>query len=273
MPKVLISDDLSPRATEIFEERGIEVDRKVGMKPEELLACIDAYDGLAIRSATKATREVLAAASNLKVIGRAGIGVDNVDVDAATEAGVVVMNTPFGNAVTTAEHAIAMICALAREIPMANASTQAGKWEKSRFMGTEITGKRLGLIGCGNIGSIVADRACGLKMRVSAYDPYLSDERAVDLGVRKVDLDTLLEEADFISLHTPLTDATRDILDAEALAKTKGFLMINLDVRATQTRAIQSFEARGFSRYAVNEHYARVDDAYVTGYYFHKELK
>jgi D-3-phosphoglycerate dehydrogenase len=242
MSKVLISDDLSPRATDIFIERGIEVDRKVGMSPEELLACIGEYDGLAIRSATKATRTVLAAAGNLKVIGRAGIGVDNVDVAAATEAGVVVMNTPFGNAVTTAEHAIAMICALARQIPMADRSTQSGKWEKSRFMGTELTGKRLGLIGCGNIGSIVADRARGLKLRVIAYDPYLSDERAVDLGVRKVDLDTLLAEADFISLHTPLTDSTRDIINAVAIAKTKpgvrivncarGGLIVEADLRA-----------------------------------------
>ena len=242
MPKVLISDDLSPRAIDIFIERGVEVDRKVGMSPEELLACIGEYDGLAIRSATKATRAVLAAAGNLKVIGRAGIGVDNVDVAAATAAGVVVMNTPFGNAVTTAEHAIAMICALARQIPMADRSTQAGKWEKSRFMGTELTGKRLGLIGCGNIGSIVADRARGLKLRVIAYDPYLSDERAVDLGVRKVDLDTLLAEADFISLHTPLTDSTRDIIDAAAIAKTKlgvrivncarGGLVVEADLRA-----------------------------------------
>ncbi len=242
MPKVLISDDLSPRAIDIFIERGIEVDRKVGMSPEELLASIGEYDGLAIRSTTKATRAVLAAAGNLKVIGRAGIGVDNVDVAAATEAGVVVMNTPFGNAVTTAEHAIAMLCALARQIPMADQSTQAGKWEKSRFMGTELTGKRLGLIGCGNIGSIVADRARGLKLRVIAYDPYLSDERAVDLGVRKVDLDTLLAEADFISLHTPLTDSTRDIIDAAAIAKTKpgvrivncarGGLLVEADLRA-----------------------------------------
>ena len=251
MPKVLISDDLSARATDIFIERGIEVDRKVGMKPEELLACIAKYDGLAIRSATKATREVLAQASNLKVIGRAGIGVDNVDVDAATEAGVVVMNTPFGNAVTTAEHAIAMICALARQIPMANESTQAGKWEKSRFMGTELTGKRLGLIGCGNIGSIVADRARGLKMRVIAYDPYLTDERAVDLGVRKVDLDTLLAEADFISLHTPLTDATRDIIDAGTLAKTKkGVRIVNcarggLVVEAALREALESGHVAG----------------------------
>jgi D-3-phosphoglycerate dehydrogenase len=242
MPKVLISDDLSPRAIDIFIERGIEVDRKVGMSPEELLTSIGEYDGLAIRSTTKATRAVLAAAGNLKVIGRAGIGVDNVDVAAATEAGVVVMNTPFGNAVTTAEHAIAMLCALARPIPMADQSTQAGKWEKSRFMGTELTGKRLGLIGCGNIGSIVADRARGLKLRVIAYDPYLSDERAVDLGVRKVDLDTLLAEADFISLHTPLTDSTRDIIDAAAIAKTKpgvrivncarGGLLVEADLRA-----------------------------------------
>jgi D-3-phosphoglycerate dehydrogenase len=242
MPKVLISDDLSPRAIDIFIERGIEVDRKVGMSPEELLTSIGEYDGLAIRSTTKATRAVLAAAGNLKVIGRAGIGVDNVDVAAATEAGVVVMNTPFGNAVTTAEHAIAMLCALARQIPMADQSTQAGKWEKSRFMGTELTGKRLGLIGCGNIGSIVADRARGLKLRVIAYDPYLSDERAVDLGVRKVDLDTLLAEADFISLHTPLTDSTRDIIDAAAIAKTKpgvrivncarGGLLVEADLRA-----------------------------------------
>jgi D-3-phosphoglycerate dehydrogenase len=242
MPKVLISDDLSPRAIDIFIERGIEVDRKVGMSPEELLTSIGEYDGLAIRSTTKATRAVLAAAGNLKVIGRAGIGVDNVDVAAATEAGVVVMNTPFGTAVTTAEHAIAMICALARQIPMADQSTQAGKWEKSRFMGTELTGKRLGLIGCGNIGSIVADRARGLKLRVIAYDPYLSDERAVDLGVRKVDLDTLLAEADFISLHTPLTDSTRDIIDAAAIAKTKpgvrivncarGGLLVEADLRA-----------------------------------------
>ena len=228
MPKVLISDKMSDRACEIFDARGIEVDVKPGMSEDELIACIGEYDGLAVRSATKATEKVIAAAANLKVIGRAGIGVDNVDIAAATANGVVVMNTPFGNAITTAEHAIAMMMALAREIPQADASTQAGKWEKSRFMGVELTGKTLGIIGCGNIGSIVADRALGLKMKVVAFDPFLSDERARDIGVEKADLETLLKRADFISLHTPLTDQTRGILDAGALAKTKpGVRIIN----------------------------------------------
>ncbi|MEK9797376.1 MAG: hydroxyacid dehydrogenase, partial [Alphaproteobacteria bacterium] len=228
MPQVLISDKMSDRAREIFDARGIEVDVKPGMSEDELIACIGEYDGLAVRSATKATEKVIAAASNLKVIGRAGIGVDNVDIAAATANGVVVMNTPFGNAITTAEHAIAMMMALAREIPQADASTQAGKWEKSRFMGVELTGKTLGIIGCGNIGSIVADRALGLKMKVVAFDPFLSDERARDIGVEKADLETLLKRADFISLHTPLTDQTRGILDAGALAKTKpGVRIVN----------------------------------------------
>ena len=228
MPKVLISDSLSPRAVEIFRERGVEVDVKTGLKPEELKAIIGEYDGLAIRSATKVTKDVLSAASRLKVVGRAGIGVDNVDIPAATSRGVVVMNTPFGNSITTAEHAIAMMFALAREIPAANASTQAGRWEKNRFMGVELTAKVLGVVGCGNIGSIVADRALGLKMRVVAFDPYLSHERAVDLGVEKVELDELLARADFITLHTPLTDGTRNLLNAESLAKTrKGVRIIN----------------------------------------------
>ena len=192
MPKVLISDDLSPRAAEILRERGVEVDVKAGMKPDELKACIGSYDGLAVRSATKVTADMLAAAKKLKVIGRAGIGVDNIDVPAATARGVVVMNTPFGNSITTAEHAIALMFALARQIPAADRSTQAGKWEKSRFMGVELTGKTLGIIGCGNIGSIVADRALGLKMKVIAYDPFLTPERALELGVEKVELDPLL---------------------------------------------------------------------------------
>ncbi|MEP6149832.1 MAG: NAD(P)-dependent oxidoreductase, partial [Nisaea sp.] len=207
MPKVLISDKLSPAAVDIFRARGLETDFKPGLSPEELLEIIADYDGLAIRSATKVTKEVLAKAPNLKVVGRAGIGVDNVDTVAATAAGVVVMNTPFGNAITTAEHAIAMMFALARQIPAADRSTQEGKWEKSKFMGVELTGKRLGLIGCGNIGAIVAERARGLKMRVAAYDPYLSDERAAQLGVTKVELDQLFAEADIITLHTPMTDA------------------------------------------------------------------
>ena len=228
MPKVLISDKLSPLAAEIFRNRGIEVDEAPGLDPEALLEHIADCDGLAIRSATKVTTEVLAAAKKLRVVGRAGIGVDNVDVPAATANGVVVMNTPFGNSVTTAEHALAMMMALARRISQADASTRAGKWEKSRFMGVELAGKTLGLIGCGNIGSIVADRAQGLKMRVIAFDPYMSSERAAELALEKVELDELLARADFISLHTPLTDSTRNILDAGALAKTrKGVRIVN----------------------------------------------
>ena len=207
MPKVLISDKLSPRAADIFIARGVDVDVKPGLSPDELAAIIGAYDGLAIRSATKVTPEILACADNLKVVGRAGIGVDNVDIPAATARGVVVMNTPFGNAVTTAEHAISMILALARQIPAANESTQAGKWEKSRFMGTEITGKTLGVIGCGNIGSIVADRAQGLKMKVVGFDPFLTPEHARQIGVEKVELDELLAVADVITCLLYTSDA------------------------------------------------------------------
>ena len=228
MPKVLISDKLSPAAVEIFRNRGIEVDLKPGLSPADLRAIIGEYDGLAIRSATKVTKELLDVAPRLKVVGRAGIGVDNVDVRSATASGVVVMNTPHGNTITTAEHAIAMMFALARQIPEASASTKSGKWEKNRFMGVELTAKTLGLIGCGNIGSIVADRAVGLKMRVLAYDPYLSEKKALELGVEKADLDTVLARADFITIHTPLTDATKNILSRESLAKTKkGVRIIN----------------------------------------------
>ena len=228
MPKVLISDKLSPAAVAIFRNRGIEVDLKPGLSPADLRAIIGDYDGLAIRSATKVTKELLQAATGLKVVGRAGIGVDNVDIRSATARGVVVMNTPHGNTITTAEHAIALMFSLARQIPEASASTKSGKWEKNRFMGVELTAKTLGLIGCGNIGSIVADRAVALKMRVLAYDPYLSEKKALELGVEKADLDTLLARADFITLHTPLTDATRNILSREALAKTKkGIRIIN----------------------------------------------
>jgi D-3-phosphoglycerate dehydrogenase / 2-oxoglutarate reductase len=227
-PKVLISDQMDPNAAAIFRERGCEVDEITGLKPEELKEIIGKYDGLAIRSSTKVTKEVLDAATNLKVIGRAGIGVDNVDIPAASAKGVVVMNTPFGNSITTAEHAIALMFALARQLPEADLSTQAGKWEKNRFMGVEVTGKTLGLIGAGNIGSIVADRALGLRMKVVAFDPFLSPERAVDMGVEKVTLDELLARADFITLHTPLTDQTRNILSRENLAKTKkGVRIVN----------------------------------------------
>src|SRR6476659_603746 len=228
MPKVLIADKLSPAAVAIFQERGVDADVKTGLPKEELIKIIGNYDGVAIRSATKLTADVLKHAKNLKVIGRAGIGVDNVDIPAATAAGVIVMNTPFGNSITTAEHAISLMLALARELPAANASTQAGKWEKNRFMGVEITGKVLGLIGAGNIGSIVADRAKGLKMRVISFDPYLSQERANDLGIEKVELDDLLARADFITLHVPLTAETKNILSADAIAKTKkGVRIVN----------------------------------------------
>jgi D-3-phosphoglycerate dehydrogenase len=228
MPKVLISDKMDPKAAEIFRARGVEVDEITGKTPEELMAIIGEYDGLAIRSSTKVTKAILEAATNLKVVGRAGIGVDNIDIPAASAQGVVVMNTPFGNSITTAEHAIALMFALARQLPEADASTQAGKWEKNRFMGVELTSKTLGLIGAGNIGSIVADRALGLKMKVVAFDPFLTPERAIDLGIEKVTLDELLTRADFITLHTPLTDQTRNILSAEALAKCKpGVRIIN----------------------------------------------
>jgi D-3-phosphoglycerate dehydrogenase len=227
-PKVLIADKLSPAAVEIFRTRGVEAEVKTGLPKEELLKIIGDYDGLALRSATKADKDVIAAASRLKVIGRAGIGVDNVDIPAATAAGIVVMNTPFGNSITTAEHAIALMFALARQLPAADLSTQAGKWEKNRFMGVELSGKTLGLIGAGNIGSIVADRANGLRMKVVAYDPFLSPERAVEIGVEKVELDELLARAEVITLHTPLTDKTRNILGRENLAKTrKGVLIVN----------------------------------------------
>ena len=227
-PKVLISDKMDPNAARIFEERGCDVDVITGETPEELMARIGEYEGLAIRSSTTVTPEILDAATNLKVIGRAGIGVDNVDIPYASGKGVVVMNTPFGNSITTAEHAIALIMALARQIPAANTRTQAGEWPKSAFMGVEVTGKTLGLIGAGNIGSIVAARANGLKMKVIAYDPFLTEDRAVEIGVEKVTLDDLLARADFISLHTPLTDETRNILSRENLAKTKeGVRIVN----------------------------------------------
>ncbi|WP_375592594.1 phosphoglycerate dehydrogenase [Algihabitans albus] len=253
MPKVLIADKLSPLAVEVFQRRGLNVDFEVGLSPEELKARAGGYDGIAVRSATKLTAEILeaGAAGELKVTGRAGIGVDNIDVEAATGHGVVVMNTPYGNATTTAEHTVALMFALARQIPAADTSTQAGKWEKSRFMGMELTGKTLGLIGCGNIGSIVAERALGLRMKVAAYDPFLSNDRAVDLGVEKVELDELLGRADIITLHVPMNDQTRGIIDAAALAKCKkGVRIINcarggLVVEADLKAALESGQVAG----------------------------
>jgi len=229
-PRVLISDKLSDAAVQIFKDRGIEVDFQpnLGKDKDKLAEVIGQYDGLAIRSATKVTPTILENATNLKVIGRAGIGTDNVDKEAASKKGVIVMNTPFGNMITTAEHAIAMMFACARQIPEASASTHAGKWEKSKFMGVELTGKTLGVIGAGNIGGIVCDRARGLKMKVVAYDPFLGEDKAKQMQVEKVELEDLLKRADFITLHVPLTDQTRNILSAENLAKTKkGVRIIN----------------------------------------------
>lgn len=228
MPKVLISDKMHKLAEEIFQNNGIQADVKSGLTPEQLAEIIGDYDGLAIRSSTTVTPELIKRAKNMKVMGRAGIGVDNIDVPAATEAGIVVMNTPFGNSITTAEHAIAMMFALARDIPQANASTHAGKWEKSKFMGVELYAKTLGVIGCGNIGAIVANRALGLQMKVIAFDPFLSDERAVELGVEKVELDDLWARADFITLHVPKTEKTANIINKDSIAKMKkGVRIIN----------------------------------------------
>ncbi len=243
-PKVLISDQISPAAVKIFQDRGVDVtyEPELGKDKDRLAEIIGQFDGLAIRSATKVTAKIIAEAKNLKVIGRAGIGVDNVDIPAATAKGIIVMNTPFGNSITTAEHAIAMLFAVARQLPAADTSTQAGKWEKNRFMGVELTAKTLGIIGCGNIGSIVAERAIGLKMKVVAYDPFLSEERALDLGVDKVELPELFARADFITLHTPMTEKTKNIIDAKAIAAMKdgvyivncarGGLIVEEDLRA-----------------------------------------
>ena len=229
MPKVLIADKMSESAVEVFRQRGVEAEVATGLSPDELKKKLPGFDGLAIRSATKVTRDILEAAPDLRVIGRAGVGVDNVDQEAATARGVVVMNTPGGNSVTTAEHAISLMLAMARRIPQADASTKAGKWEKSKFQGVEVTNKTLGLVGCGNIGAIVAERAHGLRMKVIAYDPYLTPERARMLGIKRVEtLDELYAGADFITLHVPKTEATTGMIDKAAMGKMKkGVRIIN----------------------------------------------
>src|ERR1700747_2466268 len=252
-PRVLISDALSPAAVAIFKDRGLDVEfaPTLGKDKDKLAATINGFDGLAIRSATKVTGKPPDHAKGCKVSGRAGIGVDNVDIAAATARGIIVMNTPFGNSITTAEHAISLMLALARQIPEADSSTRAGKWEKNKFLGVEIFGKTLGIIGCGNVGSIVADRALGLKMKVIAYDPFLSSERAIHLGVEKVELDELWRRADFITLHTPLTDKTRNIINAETLKlMRKGVRLVNgargeLVDEAALCEALQSGQVAG----------------------------
>ena len=229
MYRVLVSDKLSAQGLEILKSApDIEVDNITGLKPPELAEKIGPYHGLIVRSASTVTAEVIAAADNLRVIGRAGIGVDNIDVPAATKRGIVVMNTPAGNNITTAEHAISMMLALARSIPQATASMKGGKWEKSRFIGSEVFNKTLGIVGIGNIGSVVADRALGLKMKVIAYDPFISQQAAQRLGVELVSLDDLYARSDFITVHTPLNAETRDLIGAAAFAKMKkGVRVIN----------------------------------------------
>jgi D-3-phosphoglycerate dehydrogenase len=227
--RVLVADDLSTRGVEILKaSKAVAVDVKVGLKPAELVQIIGSYDGLVVRSATKVTAEILEAAGRMKIVARAGIGVDNIDVKAATRRGVIVENTPSGNAVTTAEHALCLLLALARRIPQATASMKAGKWEKKKFQGVELLDKTLGVVGLGNIGRIVADRARGLKMRVIAFDPFTSQEAAKSVGAELVTLDELFARADFVSVHTPMTPETRGLIGKAAFAKMKkGVLVVN----------------------------------------------
>ena len=225
MDRVLVADKLAPEGMAILRQAvdagQLQVDERVGMKPDELVRAVADYDALVVRSASTVTSEVIAAAPKLRVVGRAGIGVDNIDVEAATKRGIAVMNTPGGNNVTTAEHAISMLLSLARSIPQATASMKAGKWEKSKFTGSEISNKTLGIVGVGNIGRLVAERAQGLKMKVIAYDPFITEEKARAMGIELVSLDALLQRADFVSIHTPLLPETRNLIDAAALAKMK----------------------------------------------------
>ena len=228
MPKVLISDKLNSESVKVFEKYGIDVEINTNLSEKDLNNKIGSFDGLAIRSSTQVTKKTLEYANNLKIIGRAGIGVDNIDLDMATQKGIIVMNTPFGNSITTAEHTIALMMALSRNIPLANTSTHEGKWEKSLFTGTELYSKVLGMIGCGNIGSIVADRAQGLKMQVKVYDPFLTDARAKEIGVQKLNFDELLKVSDFLTLHVPLTNSTKNIINSNSLKKMKkGSKIIN----------------------------------------------
>ena len=226
--KVLISDDLAPECADIFKKGGIEVDIKVGLKPEELKSIIGDYDGLVVRSATKVTSDILGAAKNLKVIGRAGAGVDNIDVKAAAAMGAVVMNTPGGNSVAVAELTLGMMFGMARSIPLATTSTKAGKWEKKKFKGHELTGKTLGIVGYGRIGHELARRAQGLCMKVIAYDPFVTAECAAAENVALKSLDEVVAEADFLSFHLPLNDSTKHMVNADMIAKMKkGAYLIN----------------------------------------------
>jgi D-3-phosphoglycerate dehydrogenase / 2-oxoglutarate reductase len=219
--KVLVSDDLSNAAVEIMTKAGLTVDVKTGMTPAQLVEVIGLYQGLAVRSATKVTADILARAATLKIVGRAGVGVDNIDVKAASERKVQVINTPSGNAIAAGELAIAYMFALARKIPQSTASTKKGDWEKKKFMGVEITGKTMGVVGFGNIGRQVAERAVGLKMKVLAHDPFLPADAKAPAGIELVKFDDLVTRADFITLHIPLSPETKNLFGAETLKKMK----------------------------------------------------
>ena len=253
MKKVLIADKADAICEKVLREKGLEPIVKTGMKPEELKACIAEFDAIIVRSATTLTCELIQAATKLKAVARAGSGVDNIDVPACSGKKVVVMNTPFGNTVSTAEHAIAMMMALARHIPQANSSTHAGKWEKKKFEGVELTGKTLGVVGCGNIGAVVADRAMGLKMKVLAYDPLMTAERAGELGVKMVGLEELYKNSDFITYHVVINPATKGMINKEAMAKMKkGVRLINcarggIMVEADIKEALQSGQIAGLA--------------------------
>lgn len=227
--RVLIADSLAPEGPKAVEGREeLVVDNRKGITREELLDCIGNYDALVVRSRTQVDAELLKAATNLKVVGRAGIGIDNIDIKAATHRGVIVMNTPDGNAVTTAEHTVSMILSASRLIPQATASMKAGRWEKKKFMGRELTGKTLGIVGLGNIGRIVADRAQGLKMRVVGYDPFFSKEAAQRIGVEFLELEEVMARADILTVHTPLTEQTRGLVSDSQIEKMKpGILLVN----------------------------------------------
>ena len=226
--KILIADAMSNEAVDILKSKNLSVDVKTDLKKEELAAIIGEYDALIVRSATKVTREIISRADNLKVIGRAGIGVDNVDVEAATEKGVVVMNTPQGNALAAAEHTLALMFAVARKVPLADTTMKQGRWEKKLLMGVEVYDKTLGVVGVGNIGMIVAEKAIALGMRVLAYDLFVPREIAEAKGIELVDLDTLLAKSDFVTVHVPMLKETKNLIDKKALAKTKkGVIILN----------------------------------------------
>ena len=265
MSKVLIADKADPLCEKVLKDRGLEAVVKTGMKPEELKACAHEFDAIIVRSATTLTREIIEAAKNLKAVARAGSGVDNIDVLACIEKKVLVMNTPFGNTVSTGEHAIAMMMALARHIPQASASTHAGKWEKKKFEGVEITGKTLGVVGCGNIGAVVADRARGLKMNVIVFDPVMTAERARELGVKMVTLDELYAKSDFITYHVTINPATKGMLNKEAIARMKkgvrlvncarGGIMVEEDIKAgVESGQIAGFACDVYAKEPATEH-------------------